>query len=416
MTDLETVWREEWGRLLALLLAQTRRLDLAEDALADAFEAAARRWPAEGAPESPPAWLLTVARRRIVDRQRAEAVAARKMPLIAVEEQQRDSTVPDDGHDLLRLVLLAAHPALAPEAGAALTLRLVLGVATADIARLFLVSEPTMAARLTRARKKVVAAGVPFAIPEPEVLATRLDTVAQVVYLAFTAGYAPGSGPDVVRIDLAGEAIRLVELVRTDDVAAERNPALVALHALMLLQHSRRFARTSADGSLVLLDDQDRRLWRFDEIDRALHFLTPLIGRLSTLSAVAQSFLLQATIAAVHATAPTAADTDWVRIAALYAELEALTGSPVVRLNRAVAVAQAQGPTAGLGILDGLDDDLGSGHRLPAVRAELLARAGRSEEALAAYSLAIERCDNEPESAALLERVRAFGLAHVDPG
>lgn len=184
----------------------------------------------------------------------------------------------------------------------------------------------------------------------------------------------------------------------------------------MVLQHSRRFARTSADGSLVLLDDQDRRLWRFDEIDRALHLMTPLIGRSSTLSAVAQSFLLQAMIAAVHATAPTAADTDWVRIAALYAELEALTGSPVVRLNRAVAVAQAQGPAVGLGILDGLDDELGGSHRLPAVRAELLARAGRSEEALTAYSLAIERCDNAPERAALLKRVQAFGSCHVDPG
>ena len=259
--ELEDVWRDEWGRLLALLVGQFRRLDLAEDALADAFEAATRTWPRDGIPANPAAWLLTTARRRALDRLRAEAMAARKEPLLVVdartqEEAQRAMADPGDGpaaltDERLRLVFLCAHPALAPEAAAALTLRLVLGVSTADLARLFLVAEPTMAARLTRARKKLAVAGVPFALPSAERLAERVDVVATVAYLAFTAGYAPGSGPDVVRTELAGEAIRLTRLLRQllHGYAARppaAGPLLDALLALMLLQHSRRDARVDA--------------------------------------------------------------------------------------------------------------------------------------------------------------------------
>ncbi|GAB3495129.1 RNA polymerase sigma factor [Flexivirga lutea] len=425
---LEVVWRDEWGRLLALLVAQTRRLDLAEDALADAFERAARVWPQAGMPDSPPAWLMTAAKRRILDRLRAEAVAARKQPLLAVEEGNRC----EESDDLLRLVLLAAHPSLNEEAGAALTLRLVLGIPTADIARLFLVPEPTMAARLTRARKKVVAAGVPLAIPEDEVLPQRLETVARVAYLAFTAGYAPGSGGDVVRAELAGEAIRLVRLVRATGRAAATSPALQALLALMLLQHARRDARVAADGSLVLLPEQDRSTWHRDEIQQGLALLRELTGghsvsihppplrspRHSTSvpggvalsSALAAEYVLQALIAAEHARAGRATDTDWPTITGYYRQLEQLTGSPVVRLNRAVAVAEAGDLPTALVLLDGLDEALAHSHRLPAVRAELLVRAGRHTEAVAAYDLAIERCANAREREQLLaRRVSAAG-------
>ncbi|HYF73502.1 MAG TPA: DUF6596 domain-containing protein [Nocardioides sp.] len=398
MSPIELLLREEWGRLLALLVAQYRRLDLAEDGLADAFEAAARTW--DDVPDNPPAWLLTAARRRIVDRLRAEAVAARKLPLLAVEasvQEQAQRVLADAGtpvvDERLRLVLLCAHPSLRPDAAAALTLRLVLGVPTEDIARLFLVPRATMAARLTRARKRL--AGEAFTVPDD--LGPRVTAVADIAYLAFTSGYAPGSGPDVLRAELAGEAVRLVRVLRS--VLAEPHVEVEALLALMLLQHSRRDARV-ADGRLVLLPDQDRSRWRAGEIAEALDVLRPWVA------APPSAYLLQALIAAEHALAPSAAETAWDRIVLRYEELEALTGSPVVRLNRAVAVAEASGPEAGLAVLDGLALP---GHRLPAVRAELLADVGRVAEALTAYDEAIGRCANLAERAHLIERRAALG-------
>ncbi|MGA9749318.1 MAG: DUF6596 domain-containing protein, partial [Nocardioides sp.] len=364
---LDEVWRHQWGRLLALLVAQYRRLDLAEDALAEAFEAAARSW-GEEPPTNPPAWLLTTARRKAVDRLRAEAMAARKQPLLLVDARTQEGAerhMADPGVPLLderlRLVLMCAHPSLAPEAAAALTLRLVVGVSTEDLARLFLVPRATMAARLTRARKKLAATGVPFAVPGPEDLAARVPVVAQVAYLAFTAGYAPASGEVLLRVDLAGEAVRLVRVVHE---VLPRGPVLDALLALVLLQHSRRDARVGADGTIVLLPDQDRARWRQDEIAEAMTLLEPWVAS----TPARTPYLLEALIAAEHAVALTAADTSWPRIADLYTELEAATGSPVVRLNRAVAVAEADGPHAGLRLLEGLDLP---GHRLPGVRAEL---------------------------------------------
>lgn len=412
---LEQLWRDEWGRLLALLVRRTRRLDLAEDALAEAFEAAAR-WPAEAIPDNPAAWLLTTAQRRIIDRLRAEAMAARKQPLLAVELGGRNAPE-SDGDDLLRLALLAAHPALAAEAGAALTLRLVLGVSTPDIARLFLVSEATMAARLTRAKKKVVAAGVPLALPDPQALPGRLDTVARVAYLAFTAGYAPGSGPDVVRAELAGEAIRLVRLLRASSRAAATSPALVALQALMLLHHSRRDARVGAGGDPVLLPDQDRRRWRRDEINEGSALLGTFTGTtaIRVPGAVAADYLLQALIALEHAKAARAADTDWVTIAGLYRQLDHLTGSAVVRLNRAVAVAEAGEVTSALALLDPLDRTLGRSHRLHAVRADLLSRLGRTDDALAALRLAMQLCRSDAERVVLQRRSRALSGTPVSP-
>ena len=295
-----------------------------------------------------------------------------------------------------------AHPSLSPESASALSLRLVVGVPTLDLARLFLVSEPTMAARLTRARKRLV--GAEFGMPSPSDLPARLAVVGQVAYLAFTTGYAPGSGHDLLRADVAGEAVRLATVVH--DLVPDQ-PLPTALLALMLLQHSRRDARVDADGRLVLLPDQDRGLWRTDEIAAATALLAPLAG--ADLEGEARSYLLQALIAAEHATAVRAADTDWVGIAALYAELETHTGSPVVRLNRAVAVAEASGPNAGLSLLDGLDPALPGSHRLPAVRAELLVRAGRTLEAAAELDVAVSRCGNAVERAHLERRRSEIG-------
>ena len=380
--------------MLALLVAHYRRLDLAEDGLADAFEAAARTWPRDGVPTNPAGWLLTAARRRVLDRLRAEAVAARRMPVLAVEAElteEAQRVMADGGErgydERLRLVLLCAHPSIAPESAAALSLRLVMGVATEDIARLFLVSTPTMAARLTRARKRLATAS--FALPDGEELDARLALAADVAYLAFTAGYAPGSGADVLRPAAAGEAIRLARVLRE---LAPGRVDLDALLALMLLQHSRRDARVDDDGGLVTLPEQDRSRWHADEIDEAVALLTPWVH------APATAYLLQALIAAEHAVAVTAADTDWVRVADRYRELDDLTGSPVVRLNRAVAVAEADGPQAGLALLDGLDLP---GHRLPGVRGQLLVRAGQVEEGRRELQRAVAAAGNAAERAYL---------------
>ncbi len=262
-----------------------------------------------------------------------------------------------------------------------------MGVATEDIARLFLVSTPTMAARLTRARKRLATAS--FALPDGEELDARLALAADVAYLAFTAGYAPGSGEDVLRPEAAGEAIRLARVLR--ELAPGRID-LDALLALMLLQHSRRDARVDADGGLVTLPDQDRSRWHADEIDEAVALLTPWVH------APATAYLLQALIAAEHAVAVTAADTDWVRVADRYRELDELTGSPVVRLNRAVAVAEADGPQAGLALLDGLDLP---GHRLPGIRGQLLVRAGQVEEGRRELERAVAAAGNAAERAHL---------------
>jgi RNA polymerase sigma-70 factor (ECF subfamily) len=396
---LDTVFRDEWGRLLALLVAQFRRLDLAEDGLSDAFLAAATHWPGDGMPQSPAAWLLTAARRRILDRLRAEATAVRKEPLLVVdaELQQRAQRVladPGDGpgDERLRLMFLCAHPDLAPDAAAALTLRLVLGVPTADIAAVFHTAEPTMAARLTRAKRTVARSGEPFVVPTGQAL-PRLDTVCRVVYLAFTTAYAPARGSEVTRAAVAAEAVRLGRLLTA---LRPEPPQARALLALMLLQHSRRDARTDAEGRLVLLPDQDRSRWRGDEIAEALTLLEPMMP--AGWPGLTGEYFLQALIAAEHAVTLDARDTRWDRIAGLYAELEMLTGSPVVRLNRAVAVAEADGPEAGLALLDGLDAALPRSHRLAAVQATLLADLGRVAGARAAYARALELCGNELEA------------------
>ncbi len=398
------VVRQEWGRLVSLLLAQFRRLDLVEDALGDAVEAASRTWPVEGPPANPSAWLMTAARRRVLDRLRTEEVARRKLPLLLTDVERHEEgahTMADSGNlvadDVLRLVLMCAHPALAPESASALSLRLVVGVPTADIARLFLVPETTMAARITRAKKRIVGAGIPFAVPDASVLPERLDVVAQTAYLAFTAGYSPGTGPDLLRAESSGEAIRLVRVVlglRPDE------PALIALLALMLFQHSRRDARVH-DGRLVLLADQDRSRWHHDEIAEATRLVAApcLTGPLTPLAA---SYVVQARIAAEHATARSAEETRWNHIVGWYDLLLQVAPSPSARLARAVAVAEDLGAVAGLAALEGVE--IPDSHRPAAVRAELLSRAGEVDAARAAYDQAIAACRNDVERAFLVER------------
>jgi RNA polymerase sigma-70 factor (ECF subfamily) len=402
---LAAIHRAEWGRLLSLLVSRTRRLDLAEDALSEAFARAAERWPASGIPANPAGWLYTTAHRHLVGRLRAEATAGRKAPLLAVRPGWVPVPDPDDAlaDDRLHLILLCCHPALPSESRSALALRLVIGTPTEQIARLFLVPVATMAARLTRAKKKIVAAGIPLGAPLVDELGARLTEVCRTIYLAFTAGYTPGPGPDLLRADLAGEAVELAAVLHR---VAPGDQQVQALHALLLLQHSRRRAR-QRDGRLVTLAEQDRTLWDRDEIRRGLG----LLAQLRPGGGYAEELRLQALIAAEHARAATADATDWPAIADHYAALEALTGSAIVRINRAVAEAEARSPTDGLALLAGLDDLLVDNHRLAAVRAELARRAGDLALAAASYRTALDRCDNEVERAHLRSQ-----LAEVEVG
>lgn len=403
---LERAWREHWGRLVALLIGQFGRPDLVEDAVAEAFASATRRWPADGVPSRPGAWLLTSARRRVLDRLRAEAVHRRAEPLMVVDARTREAAAAthDPGahitDDVLRLIFACAHPALARHDRVALTLRFVIGLDTAEIARLLLVQEPTMAARITRAKKRLAASGIPFAVPPAEHLDERLDVVAAALYLVFTAGYHPSGGPAAppLRIDLADEAIRLT---RELDRLLGGHDVVRALLALMLLQHSRRDARVDDGGRLVLLPDQDRSRWHAADIAAGLAALAAVPPS----SGLTQEYRLQALIAAEHATAPSAQATRWPVIADLYGALEEVTGSPVVRLARAVAVGEAEGPSAGLGLLDGLDAALPRHHRLPAVRGELLLRAGNAADAAAEFRHALALVTNDAERAHLAARL-----------
>ncbi|GIH95506.1 RNA polymerase sigma factor [Planobispora siamensis] len=390
-TGAERAYREHWARLLALLTAELRDLDLAEESLQDAFAAAVAAWPPE--PANPPAWLLTAARRRAMDRLRHGAVVARKLPLLIVDEPEPPSAIPDER---LRLIFVCCHPALSTDARVALTLRCVGGLTTREIARLFLVPEATMAARITRAKKKIAQAGIPYRVPSEAELAERRDGVLAVIYLIFTEGYAATGGDRLIREDLAAEAIALGRMLR------ELLPAdaeVDGLLALMLLHHARREARLGPAGELVRLPDQDRSRWRGEEIAEAVALL-----RRRAPYGPPGPYLLQAAIAAEHATADRAEDTDWPAIARLYGALEQITGSAVVRLNRAVAVAEAEGPQAGLELLEGLDRALGRHHLLHATRAELLRRLGRDREALEAYGRALEAVGTDPERAFLLSR------------
>lgn len=399
---LGEVYRAEWGRLLSLLVARTRRLDLAEDALGEAFARAADRWPSDGVPTNPAGWLYTTAYRHALGRMRAEATAGRKAPLLAVRS---DWQPPDDrgeelADDRLHLILLCCHPALPEASRSALALRLVIGTPTEQIAQLFLVQPATMAARLTRAKKKIVGAGIPLGAPVGDELRSRLHDVCRTIYLAFTAGYTPGSGSQLLRAEPAGDALRLAALLH-ELVPEEQTPK--AMLALLSLQHSRRDAR-QAGNRLVMLSEQDRALWHRDEIEAAL----TLTRALRPGTGYAEELRLQALIAAEHACAPSAGETDWVAIAKHYEALEVLTGSAIVRLNRSVAVAEADGPDAGLKLLEGIESVLSENHRVGAIRGELAARSGDVELARASLERAVQLCSNEVERAHLEERLAAL--------
>jgi RNA polymerase sigma-70 factor, ECF subfamily len=402
-TSVEQALREHWGRLLALLTGQFGSLDVAEEALQEAFESALSAWAAGGPPDNPAGWLLVAARRRAVDRLRREATLARKLPLLAApelapgpeEEVDADvSTIPDER---LRLLFTCCHPALAPEARVALTLRCLGGLTTGEVARAFLVPEPTMAARITRAKKKIAGANIPYRVPTDAELPDRLAGVLAVLYLVFNEGYAATSGDAPIRRDLCDEAIRLARVVAA--LMPDEHEA-TGLLALMLLQHARRDARVDAAGRLVLLPDQDRDRWDRDQVVEGLRLLSRPAGWRDP-----GPYLLQAAIAAEHGRATRAAATDWAAIADLYERLEARTASPVVRLNRAVAVAEVAGAAAGMALLDGLDAALPSFHLLPATRADLLRRLGRTAEARAEYERARALAGNAADRDLLTRRL-----------
>lgn len=377
-------------RIVATLIRVTGDWQLAEDAVADAAERALQRWTDDGIPDRPAAWLTTAARRRAIDILRRRDNERSKLAELAMHDDPDDPPAgapPGIGDDRLRLVFTCCHPALSMEARVALTLKVVSNLSTAAIARVFLTSESTMGQRLLRAKQKIANAGIPYRVPPPDALPERLDSVLAVIYLVFTDGY--GTAND----DLAVEAIRLSRLLR--DLMPNSDEA-GGLLALMLLQHSRRSARV-VDGELVTLEDQDRSRWDTDAISEAL----ALLGRAGPERG---PYLIQAELAAVHATALDAESTDWLRIVALYDELVTVHPSPVVELNRAIAVGMSDGPLAGLRAVDAITDDLPDFHLAFAARGELLARAGRAAEAHIELSRAIELAPSEQERRQLARR------------
>jgi RNA polymerase sigma-70 factor, ECF subfamily len=396
-------FRDEWGRVVATLIRMTGDWDLAEECAQDAFALALERWSRDGVPRRPGAWLTTTARNRALDRLRRGSTEAAKVKEAAMlshtaepDDDGDDGTVRDDR---LRLIFTCCHPALPLQARVALTLRTLAGLTTAEIARAFLVSEPTMAKRLVRAKRKIRHAAIPYRVPPAHLLPERTGGVLAVLYLMFNEGYSATTGTDLVRHELCAEAIRLT---RTLTELMPDEPEALGLLALMLLHHARRAARIDDAGDLVPLEEQDRACWNTSEIDEGLELLDAALRHDR-----AGPYQLQAAIMACHATAATAAETDWPRIARLYERLVQLVPSAVVELNRAVAVAMADGPAAGLELVDALDASgaLAGYHLLPATRADLLRRLDRHAEAAAGYREALELAANDAERLYLARRL-----------
>jgi RNA polymerase sigma-70 factor (ECF subfamily) len=403
---LDRMYRDESRRILATLIRLLGDIDIAEDALHDAFAAAARQWPEQGVPANPRSWLVSTGRFKAIDTLRRRSRFDSKLPALAAElpvaedpVEQLLEAVPDDR---LRLIFTCCHPALSADARPALTLREVCGLTTEEIARAFLVSPSTIAQRIVRAKAKIRTARIPYRVPSQEELPERLDAVLQVIYLVFNEGYSASSGDSLTRPDLSGEAIRLGRLVT--ELLPE--PEALGLLALMLIQESRRAARASRDGDLVLLADQDRTLWNQGQIAEG----NGLVERALSSGRIG-SYTLQAAIAAVHAAAPTAEATDWARIVELYGLLLQIEPSPVVELNRGVAVAMRDGPESGLDLIDAILErgQLADYHLTHSARAELCRRLGRSADARASFQRALELTQSGPERRFLEKRLRELG-------
>jgi RNA polymerase sigma-70 factor (ECF subfamily) len=404
---IETIYRSESRRVLATLIRLLRDFELAEEALHEAFTAAIESWPTQGVPANPRAWLVSAGRFKAVDRIRRRArfdaslaELARELDVETGDPSAHDVEELED--DRLRLIFTCCHPALAPDAQVALTLREVCGLTTEEIARAFLIGAPTVAQRIVRAKAKIRDAGIPYQVPTPRELPERLDAVLRVIYLVFNEGYAASSGATLTRHDVSAEAIRLGRLL----VELLPEPEAMGLLALMLLHESRRAARTSPSGEVVLLDDQDRSKWDRAQIAEG----TQLVER-ALASRRVGPYTIQAAISAVHAEAPTAAATDWNEIVGLYDVLRRIDPSPVIELNRAVAVAMRDGPEAGLRLIDAILDrgDLRDYRLAHAARAELCRRLGRNADARAAYQRALELTRQEPERRFLEKRLSELG-------
>jgi RNA polymerase sigma-70 factor (ECF subfamily) len=406
---IEEAFTEEWGRIVAGLIRRTRDWDLAEDCAQQAFAEAARRWPRDGVPRQPGAWLTTVARNRAIDRLRHERMRDARLREAAAlfddRSVEEDVTEPGEGDesgigdDRLRLIFTCCHPALPLEGRVALTLRALAGLSTLEIANAFLVPEPTMAKRLVRAKHKIEHARIPYRVPPAYLLAERTGGVLAVLYLMFNEGYSASTGDDLIRVDLCTEAIRLARVLSS---LMPDEPETGGLLALMLFQHSRRDARAAAAGDVVTLEEQDRSRWNRAEIDEANAMLEMAVRR----DAVGP-YQLQALIAACHANSPRPGATDWRRIVSLYERLLEITANPLVKLNHAVAVGMAQTPRDGLALVDRLDvsGELDDYHLLHATRADFLRRLGRRAEAAAAYQEALGRARTDADRRYLNKRL-----------